>query len=88
MLSTSVMTAWREGSRLGVECALSCSAPMAALLVAGLMNVPMMAVVTAAITGERVPTSGARIARLTGAIALVAGSIICGRAIGASAIVP
>jgi predicted metal-binding membrane protein len=80
-LSTSVIVAWREGMVFAVQCALSCSAPMATLVVVGLMNVPMMAVVTAAITVERVSTSGARIARLTGTLALVAGSIICVRAI-------
>jgi len=80
--STNVFTACREGIHLGVECAVSCSAPMAALVVAGLMNVPMMAVVTAAITVERVSTSGPRIARLTGTLALVVGSIICLRAVG------
>lgn len=79
--STKVMIAWRDGCRLGVECARSCAALMALLMLAGLMNAPMMAVITAAITAERVAPAGARIARLTGALALVAGAIMCASAI-------
>ena len=78
--STRVITAWRDGSQLGVYCAVSCAAPMAVLLVAGLMNAPVMIMVTAAITAERVAPAGARIARLTGALALVAGAITCATA--------
>lgn len=77
--STQVIAACRDGCRLGVDCVMSCAAPMAVLLVAGLMNVQMMMVVTAAITAERVMPAGARIARLTGTIALVAGVVMCMR---------
>lgn len=80
--STSVMMAWRSGCRFGIDCMLSCAAPMAVLLTAGLMNTHMMLVITAAITAERVMPAGARVARLTGTIALVAGTIMCLRAIG------
>jgi len=75
--SKSMMTAWRDGCRLGVDCALSCAAPMALLLVAGLMDARMMSIITAAITAERVAPSGARIARLTGGLALIAGLVMC-----------
>ena len=54
---------------------------MTLLLVAGLMNVPMMVVVTAAITAERVTPAGVRIARLTGALAVVVGATMCAAAI-------
>jgi predicted metal-binding membrane protein len=54
---------------------------MAVLFVAGLMDARMMVVITAAITVERVAPEGARVARLTGALALVAGSVMCARAI-------
>ena len=77
----NVMTAWRDGCRLGVDCGLSCAAPMAVLFVAGLMDARMMVLMTAAITAERVAPAGARIARLTGALALVAGLVMCVRAI-------
>ena len=68
---------WLDGCRLGFYCSLSCAAPMAVLLVAGLMNPRMMLVITAAITLERLAPHGARIAQLTGTLALVAGSVMC-----------
>jgi predicted metal-binding membrane protein len=52
---------------------------MVVLLVAGLTDTRMMVVITAAITAERVAPAGARIARLTGALALVAGLVMCVR---------
>jgi predicted metal-binding membrane protein len=79
----TVLTAWRDGCRLGVDCGLSCGAPMAVLLVSGLMDARMMAVITVAITAERVAPSGARVARLSGAFALLAGMVMCVRALGA-----
>jgi predicted metal-binding membrane protein len=74
---TVVMSAWRDGCRLGVDCALSCAAPMAALVATGVMDTRMMAAIGAMITAERVAPSGARIARLTGALALVTGALMC-----------
>ena len=62
----TVLAAWADGCRLGVDCGLSCTAPMAILLVVGLMDARMMVVITLAITAERVVPAGARIARLTG----------------------
>lgn len=78
--SRSIATAWREGCRLGFDCGLSCAAPMAILLVAGLADARMMAVVTAAITAERLAPAGERIARFTGAVALAAGLVLAGGA--------
>lgn len=78
-IPTNVMMAWRDGCRLGVDCGLSCAAPMAVLFIARLMDARMMLVITAAITAERVSPAGARIARLTGALALVAGLVMCVR---------
>src|SRR5690348_424641 len=68
--------ALRDGCRLGIDCGLSCAAPIAVLFVAGLMDARMMLIITTAITAERVAPGGARIARLTGAVALVAGLVI------------
>lgn len=82
--SRNLLTALTDGSRLGVACGLSCAAPMAVLLVGGLMDARMMVVITAAITAERVTPDGARIARITGALALVAGFVMCLRAIRVS----
>jgi predicted metal-binding membrane protein len=41
------------------------------------MDTRVMTLIAAAITAERSMTSGARIARLTGAVALVAGFVMC-----------
>lgn len=70
---------WRGGCQFGVACALTCAAPMAVLLVAGLMDVPMMLLITTAITAERVTPGGVRIARLTGAAAMIVGLLLCVR---------
>jgi predicted metal-binding membrane protein len=75
----SVMTAWRDGCRLGIECGLSCAAPLAILFVAGLMDARAMFVITAAITAERVVPAGVRVARMTGALAVIAGLVMCVR---------
>jgi predicted metal-binding membrane protein len=80
----SAMAVWLNGVRLGVDCSLSCAGPMAVLFVAGLMDARTMLVVTAAITAERVVPGGERVARLTGAVALVAGMVICMRALAAT----
>jgi predicted metal-binding membrane protein len=78
-VSRNVVTAWRDGCRLGIECGQSCAAPMAILVVAGLMDTHVMLAVTAAITAERVAPAGARVARMTGALALIAGLVMCVR---------
>ncbi|WP_447735567.1 DUF2182 domain-containing protein [Rhodanobacter soli] len=65
--------AWRLGLRLGLDCNLCCAGPTAVLLVIGVMDLPAMAAVTAAITLERLAPSGERVARATGAIAIGAG---------------
>ena len=77
-----VLAVWSDGCRLGIDCCLSCAAPMAFLFVAGLMDVRAMLAITVAITAERVAPSGQRIARWTGVLALVAGVLICVRAVG------
>jgi predicted metal-binding membrane protein len=55
-------TAWRFGLRLGLQCICSCAGLTAILLVIGIMDLRAMAVITAAITAERVSVSnrGAR----------------------------
>jgi predicted metal-binding membrane protein len=80
----AVAMEWLNGCRLGVDCVLSCAALMAILLVAGLTNEPMMALVTIAITAERLAPAGVRVARLTGGLALIAGLVLGLHAIGAT----
>jgi predicted metal-binding membrane protein len=81
-LSRGAGTALRHGVRLGIQCGICCAGLMATLLVIGVMDLRAMAIVTAAITVERVTPSGPRIARVTGAVAVAAGLILIARAAG------
>jgi predicted metal-binding membrane protein len=66
-------TAWRHGLRLGLHCSRCCFGLMAILLVIGVMDLRVMAVVTAAITVERLAPVGERVARAIGVVAVGAG---------------
>jgi predicted metal-binding membrane protein len=72
--------AWRHGVRLGIECAHCCVGLMAIPLVVGMMDVRVMAAVTAAITAERFAPTGVRVARLVGAGAVAGGLLLMVRA--------
>src|SRR4030081_3200472 len=61
-------TAWRHGLRLGLHCSQCCAGLIAILLVIGAMDLRAMAVVTAAITVERLAPAGERVARAIGAV--------------------
>ncbi|MDO1529852.1 DUF2182 domain-containing protein [Fulvimonas sp. R45] len=65
--------AWRKGLRLGLHCVACCANLLAALLALGIMDLRAMAVVTAAIAGERLAPDGPRAARLAGVAVAVAG---------------
>lgn len=66
-------TAWRYGLRLGFHC-IGCSAGLTAIfLVGGVMDLRAMAVVTAAVTAERVAPAGRNVARGIGAVAVGVG---------------
>jgi len=75
-------TAWRHGLRLGFHCSTCCASLTAILLVIGVMDLRAMAVVTAAITVERLAPAGERVARATGAVAVGAGVFLIARAAG------
>jgi predicted metal-binding membrane protein len=75
-------TAWRHGLRLGWHCGHCCAGLMAVLLVVGVMDLPAMAVVTAAITVERLAPAGQRVARAIGAVLAGAGLLLMARAAG------
>ena len=66
-------TAWRHGLRLGLHCSQCCASLMAVLLVIGVMDLRVMAVVGAAIAVERLAPAGDWVARATGAVAIGAG---------------
>lgn len=75
-------TAWRHGVRLGLHCSHCCAGLTAILLVVGVMDLRAMAVVTAAITVERLAPAGEGVARATGAVVVGAGLLLIARAAG------
>jgi predicted metal-binding membrane protein len=75
-------TAWRHGVRLGLRCSRCCAGLMAILLVIGVMDLRAMAVVTAAVTAERLAPAGERVARAIGAVVIGAGLLLIARASG------
>ena len=75
-------TAWRHGLRLGLHCSYCCAGLIAVLLVIGVMDFSAMAVVTAAITVERLAPAGERVARAIGAVVAGAGLLLIARAAG------
>ena len=74
--------AWRHGMRLGFHCSASCGNLILILLAIGVMDLRAMAVVTVAITTERLAPAGERIARLIGAVCAGAGVVLLARAAG------
>jgi len=79
-MATDAATAWRHGLHLGVICVRCCANLMAILLVVGIMDLRAMACVTAAITVERLSPAGEQLARVMGAILVVAGILLTGQA--------
>jgi predicted metal-binding membrane protein len=71
--------AWRYGVHLGLRCVGCCAGLTAILLVMGVMDLRAMAVVTAAITVERLAPGGRRVARATGALAIAMGLVMLAR---------
>jgi predicted metal-binding membrane protein len=75
-------TAWRHGLRLGLHCTCCCAGLTAIFLVIGVMDLRVMAAVTAAITVERLAPDGERVARGIGAAAIGAGLFLIAQAAG------
>jgi predicted metal-binding membrane protein len=82
MLTADAGTAWRYGLRLGLRCSQCCAGLTAILLVIGVMDLRAMAVVTAAITVERLAPAGERVARALGTVVVGAGLFLIARAAG------
>jgi len=74
-------TAWRHGVRLGLNCVHCCTGLTAILLVIGVMDLRAMAVVTLAITAERLAPVGDRVARGIGVIVITSGLLQIAKAI-------
>jgi predicted metal-binding membrane protein len=75
-------SAFRNGLRLGLHCIYCCAGLTAILLAVGVMDLRAMALVTAAITAERLAPSGNRVARAIGAAIIVLGVVVAARAVG------
>jgi predicted metal-binding membrane protein len=75
-------SAWRHGLRLGRHCSYCCAPFTAIFLVIGVMDLRAMAMVTAAITVERLAPAGERVARAIGAGVVGVGLLLIGRAAG------
>ena len=75
-------TAWRHGVRLGLDCFYCCGSLMVLLLVGGVMDIGTMAVVTIAITFERLAPSGQPAARDIGVAVVGVGLLLIARAAG------
>jgi len=71
--------AWRHGLHLGVHCVGSSAGLTAILLVVGMMDLAVMAAVTAAITAERLAPAGLRIARSIGVVLVGSGLLLLAR---------
>jgi len=75
-------TAWRHGMRLGLHCSCCSAGLTAILLVMGVMDLRVMAVVTTAIAAERLAPAGTRVAQAIGVIVVGAGMLLLARAAG------
>jgi predicted metal-binding membrane protein len=78
-LAPEALAAWRYGLRLGVRCSLSCGNLMLALLAIGMMDLAAMALVTLAISAERLAPAGLQIARAAGVAIVLAGLVTIAR---------
>jgi predicted metal-binding membrane protein len=81
-LPADARTAWRHGLRLGIHCSYCSAGLLAILLSLGIMNLRAMAVVTAAITIERLTPAGERVARGIGVIVIGGGLFLIARGAG------
>lgn len=81
VLRAHAVAAWQHGLRLGARCGLCCANLMAVLLVLGVMDLAVMALVTAAITLERVMPKASRLAEVSGVLISGAGLFLIGHAL-------
>ncbi len=81
MFPANAGTAWRYGLHLGLHCSYCSVGLTAILLVIGVMDLRVMAVVTLAITIERLGPAGERIARAIGGVVVLTGLLLIAQAI-------
>jgi predicted metal-binding membrane protein len=68
--------AWLYGLRRGIHCSCCCAGPTTVLLAVGVMDLRAMALVTLAITAERLAPGGERVAWAIGITCVVAGLML------------
>jgi predicted metal-binding membrane protein len=68
-------TSFRLGCKQGVACCVCCAAPMAVMIVLGMMNPLVMIVVATVIAAEKLLPRPAIVARLVGISAIIAGVV-------------
>ncbi|MFS8973346.1 DUF2182 domain-containing protein [Cupriavidus necator] len=81
-LAADAGTAWRYGLRLGLHCSYCCAGMTAILLAVGVMDLRAMAVITAAITAERLASDAERVAKAIGVLASISGVLMLAQAVG------
>lgn len=69
----SLNKAFQYGLQIGLDCVYCCANLIAILLVIGVMDLGTMAIVTAAITIERLVPAGERMSQIMGALIMIAG---------------
>lgn len=75
-------SAWRHGVSIGLHCSYCCAGFTAILLASGVMDLRVMAAVTAAITAERLAPDGVRVAHVIGVVVLGVGALTIAQALG------
>jgi len=83
LLRADASSAWQHGLRLGLHCVNCCLGLTTVLLVVGVMDLRAMAIVTAAISVERLAPGGLRAARFTGLVLVAAGLCLIAKAAAA-----
>ena len=81
-LTPDAGTAWRHGLRLGLDCGYCCAGLTVVLLVIGVMDLRVMAAVTAAISAERLLPGGEHLARAVGCVVVGEGLLLIAQAAG------
>lgn len=77
--AADIGAAWRHGISLGIHCIHCCAGLTAILLIVGVMDLRVMAVVMVAITAERLAPGGERVARVIGVVMIGAGMFLIAR---------
>jgi predicted metal-binding membrane protein len=78
-MPASMRRAWQQGLRFGLHCTQCCFGLIIILLIIGVMDLGMMAVVAAAITAERLAPARMPVAQITGTLVALAGLFLIAR---------